>query len=432
MYAILTFLLALFTLPAHADDCQLPVCDIPAKIAEMREKGQAYRFDVVSKVKRDTRASRILAVHQNVVDFGTEALKLSEELGDESWMVGEAQSLLDQGRLGLLKFGPVIATDMLALYELQKGESAHYEALTFWRAALATMEDAEAIRNLIRFGVGASDISKGRQESDYIAREALTLAREATARYAIVNPAHEGMYRAILQVPEKGSVDYRLVIVETTGNSGLTVGFIHIETGRLTYLFTNATFNDLTELRADSTYYGYTARLALRYDAARGSFDGWLRDTRYPEDIGVTAALVRSPAEYFRGTAPAAIALRDLEGQYQGKIGNLEGTLIVKRFGPKLFAAAFNTKDSESNMVTIKYQTGFYNARVGVLTLVNLANDENLQKLTLAFREKAGDGVHAKLTGFNFGMNNYDAQQADLVWSGLVDEERAGPGFPGR
>lgn len=424
------FFFLILSTALHADECKLPVCDIPTKIAEMREKGQAYRFDVVSHLRKSARATKDFAELQNIVEFATKALALSKELSDESWMIGECQGLLDQGLLGILKFGEPKANEMLPRYELQQGEAAHFEILVFWRNLVPTLEDLEVLRNLIRFGVGASDISKGRAEPEYIVREALSLARDATARVGILDPSHEGMYNAVFRVPGVGPVEYRMAVLESTTPSGIIVGFINKGTGKLDYLFTNASFNfDLTQLRADSLYDGYTARFVLAFNSVNGTFEGWLRDTRYPEDIPVRAGLIRSPVEYFRnGKPPRPAGPQDIEGQYEGVIGNIKGIINIKRFGQKVFAATFFGETSrEGNGVVLKFQTGTYNVKAGVLTLIDIQNDSLSQKLTLAFREDHSDGLHVKLVGFNFGMNNFDPQASAFSYNGPVDEEHISP-----
>ncbi len=431
------FLAVILSPAAFADDCKVPVCDIPAKIAEMKTKGQGFRFDTVAGLRKIARASKDMAVEQNLIDFGTQALQLSQDLGDESWMVGECQGLLDQARMGVLKYGPIVADDMIKLYDAQSGETAHFEVLTYWRNQIPGMDNPDSIRNIIRFGAGAQQISKGRGESEYIAKEAGSLTRDATSRYGIVDPTHEGAYKATLKNSAKGDQDYRMIVLETTSTSGLLVGFVETTSNKLTYLFPNAFFNqDLTELSADSVFDGYTSKFDFRYDRNAGTYTGWIRDTRYPEDIGMQSTLIRSPGEYYHGAGaqqpPKTIALRDLEGQYEAKIGTVNGIINIKRFGPKLFAADFYEINAEDNRNEIKYQTGYYNTVSNVLTLIRIENDEISQKLTLAFRKMDDSGAHPKLDGFNYGMNNKDPQVADLTWKREADDERPDPNWPGK
>ena len=76
--------------------CGLPVCDIKAKVEELKKSTQNTRYQTFLNFTQQYKKSKDVAAFDNLVEFSLAAKPMLIEVGDEEFVIRRGNTLLDQ------------------------------------------------------------------------------------------------------------------------------------------------------------------------------------------------------------------------------------------------------------------------------------------------------------------------------------------------
>lgn len=397
---------------ANAPSCTLPVCDIDARIEELKSLAQDARFKAAKDLRAQYKKSRDSVAWENLLVFGEKLAELSRSMQDDDWVLNEALGLADDAVLALLKFRqPVEVQYLMPLFKKLSGEGGRYSAIMAWSDLVPKLEDRDTLSELLKFGSEAQKYSISIEDPEWIAQAAGRLASLATARLVAMDPAHEGVYEIQSQCTGPRCANYprmkNMIVMETTtssGGQGLVITFPMEFGGTPAYSFYSAAFRDGPEqVVASSSAAGPAsprpAELKVLFSRATGEVRGLLRDTRSTTSWKFTGKpiyrVLSTQTQTTRGETPKP---EEVPGIYEVELGNLKSQLVIRQTMDRTFYASL-----VNSSYTLDFKIGQYIPAKSFLSLIYVGTNQNIVKVALKL-EKSNGVITA--TGFSYTSRN--------------------------
>ena len=416
--------------PAHAQGCDVPVCDISAKITELRADTQAGRFAYVRALRTNNKTSRDAKIWSNLGEFAVQAKALFVELKEEDWLVNEASQLMDESNIALLKYErPFVADRATIRYNALGNENVRFESLAYWTGQIANLSDLNELQQVVDFSKVAEKTSSALGDSDYVPRQARLLATTATARYSILNPVFEGLYEIKIDCVSNGSSNApcvnpgsdltRMVVMNTQSSQGLVISLADVG-GGIGAVYTLGQASLLPGGRGFEAVSSETDRLPskvrVELNLATGEVQGWLRESTSSGLLRIQGKQLRTTAEHYKKTGSLGPASARLEGIYTGSWINSQVRLTLKELVPGRWMGSLHVSEG----FDLVFQIGTYDQTPGVLNLVNASSDKNFFKLSMKVSEVNGT-IH--LDGFSLVTMSGRLNNINLTRVGDVDPQ---------
>ncbi|NBW81377.1 hypothetical protein EBR21_06450 [bacterium] len=384
LVALLAALLTM-TFTAKAQACDLPICDVAAELKIMEGKNQAYRFQLVSKLRQEFSREKAEAKLNNLLEFARSAVELIQKLNDEEYVVREAKALRDQSVFLLVQWVWRDCKRLSSGYSELAGETQRFAALDFFLRKVEAMKDRQSIRELGCFARNAEAISMDLKDSDYVARQALQLGSALSTQLLEVVNGWEGVFLLTsIEGPLSEDLDQlRLVLFSTGGELGVVASLSH-PTLRPT-IFQKLTFNESPQWLGSRQSFASAVPsvLQLKFNESFDAVEGTMLDPLEFKKIHLSARrLVKVEA-----FSKAACSEEELTGIYRTQIGDVEGQFTIEKIGPRQLAAVFASDDG---VLRLPFSFGRYNDSTGRLTFINMQMNVPLGWRLIAERNSSG------------------------------------------
>jgi hypothetical protein len=409
--------------------CSLPVCDIPAAIAALQTDTENQRYVTVNTIRLANKNAVDPAVLQNLMDFGKAAENLFVSIKEEDWLIREADTLYRFAVDGLAKYArPVSSANLIQLYGLLNTEELRYDVLLYWTTQIQTSNSTNDIQQIMTFAKQAVVVSLADQDDDYVGRQAETVLTDGTDRYAQLHPFYEGVFKIDLKCSADSSVVpcpqdfvqgfHRLVILDSQDTAyGLRVSLVS-DVSDASIGFDHAVFDagrsSITSSTQPYEEVGAARDIELTIDPATGKIQGSYEDTQYPGKFLFQGTAIAYVGQELNTPPPSVLDVNQILGSYRGRIGNTQGTLVVKMLAQDRLAASFIATETVNNgdglipLIKLDFQLGRWLPNQGLLMLVGVVSETQQQvKLALAFRANNDDhAIHAgtHFEGFEFAQ----------------------------
>jgi hypothetical protein len=409
---------------AGADGPPPSVPDLATTIADLRSKHEGDRFAFVQDLTQRFEHETDIPALRSLVDLGGAIKALTIELHDEDYVARACDGLVNQSLVSLSKLDSSDSDRMVDYYRKILSEDDHFALMQYWMDRLPTIEDLSLLNRLLVLGGEAIRLSRPLEDGrlKYVPEQARRFVARLSERMIELNPYNEGVFQVTLSYPDGRKEESRLVSVQPRNGNGLSVGFVIGDGGSPAYLFPAVSFTADGQRMVGTSYFrNVPAMLVLQFDRDTGKVKGSIRQTLSAGDILFEGTAIKSAAELFRGPPPKkAIDPGQPEGVYQGRIGELQGTLIIKRIGEREYGATFL---SANGYTTLNFQKGELTRSSGVLTFIeNSADQAALGKLGLTISLPSEDPQSKiELKGWGYMMRTGKVMDVSFVRSGDVD-----------
>lgn len=406
---------------AQAATCNVPVCDIPAAIATLRQDNQSDRAAFVKNLRLAARGVTDLAVLENLKDFADQAKQLFIDLKEEDWVIREAQYLADLARVGLLEYSPINVAQYDQMFDELSDESNNFAVLSYWSARVPQMTQPTDVVAISTFAEHARQWAVTTKRDDYFAREADKIITESSVLMSHLYPSYEGTYNiSVTCDPKPSDCDQsdlglvRMSVFDTLSSRGLVVSFIDSQSHEPHYTYINSELTQnathIHAMASESSAYARVSELVLDIKPEDGSVTGTLKNEAHPGILKITGtSLERSLRFYTDKGAPRTLQVSDIVGTYQGLLGKTPGRLVVSQYSNGDLAGTF----LGSGEYTIYFRIGAFQAGPGVLALTN-AGSGTLGDIKLLLGVRTDSQGKEVLTGF---MLNDASQNVPAIFS---------------
>ncbi len=418
---LLMLLLTVFPF-THAAACEVAVCDIPGMVSEYRGKREIERYQFVMNLIQTNERQKNIPTLRNLIDVAQAMRALAIELKDEDYVARACDQLQGLATVNLSKVDAGDQERLFGYYLTLSNLDDRYRMLNHWANQAESLEDLPLLERLINLATRAIDLDKEWDGSryEYVPNEGRRLIRLATERALDLDPFLEGVFDVTLKNYRDKEVAYRMVVLQPKmkgGGNGLDVIFVAKEQDGLTYSFSDVSYErDRTGIKGIANTPAHSgAPSALRFHVNRidGTVAGKIRETRQATDLRFEGKAFRVIKDVAPGQPGPASSI--VEGVYQGRVGNLEGRLILKQLTHLEWGATFEPKDGPFLMPMMR---GVYIARTGTLTLLSHAMQARIGKIALGV-ESSGEKVSLK--GFQYTTRLGEVQDATFEKIGPVD-----------
>ncbi len=396
----LTYLIILLTafLAEKAFPCSLPICDIPAELKTLEEKGQSYRFQYISKIKTNYSKEKDESTLNNLLDFSRAVVELVIKSKDEDYVLREAKGFRDNTLFLLLQWVWRDCEKMSQAFSELGSESQRYAAIDFFLRRTGEFRKEDEIRNLVCFANSAEKTSRKLNDAEYIPRHAVSLAAGLSTQLLEVINGWEGVFKfQSIDGPLAGEVDIlKLVLFSTGGDLGIVAAISHPTLPPM--LFQNVSFTGKPQNLSSRQSFAsqVPSVIQLQFDKNFASVHGYVLE---PIALKKTffSAVRETKVDVF---AKKPCSEADLTGQYEVVVSELKGIFSVELIGPNQLAGAFSSLGGE---LRLPFSYGRYNQNTGRLTFINLqANAPLGWRLLAEFDEERG----CKVVGWGLSTFN--------------------------
>lgn len=346
---------------SRADACSLPVCDIPAKISELKTQSQNDRYNFITLLRNQYKKESQRDALENLKQFGLEAKKLFIEVNEEKWLVREAALLVDDSAEKIAKLVP----DFLVIsdnFSLLSAEEARYRVIKYWCDQVETFEDSKTLNELLLFADFALKLTTKLQDSEYVSNQATVLLNALTQQYTIVTPIHEGVYQITFKEPVLDILPNRLTLIATFQYDGLIAAFSSSTNGNVQFLFKNVvTLNGLKVLTATLNTPTGSMSMDAQLDPESGVIFGKIESAQLGT-MNFLGQRIISPAN----VPNSEVAIAKLPARLNAMLGNVSGILRLREIRPGAYSAFFVSND----VIPIRIDfSGKFFPKKGILTL---------------------------------------------------------------
>jgi hypothetical protein len=359
--------------------CGVPVCDIASEIVKMEGKNEAYRFQLINKMRQEFSKEQDEAKLNNLREFARQAEELIRRVGDADYVLREVKSLRDQSIFLLVQWVWRDCRRLSEGYGELAGEAQRYAALDFFKRRVDGLRDEPQIRELVCFAAYAEEKSMNLGDPDYVARQALALGAALSNQLLEVIDGWEGTFRlSSIEGPLAEDLeDLRFVIFSTGGELGIVAALTHPTLNPS--VFQRLSFEENPQKMASRQSLGSQSpsTLSLRFSEDFGTLEGQLLDANEFKPLNFKAVRAVS----VRAATESPCSEDEILGKHRASYGGFLGYFIIARIGPKQFAAIFRSDGSELHL---PFAFGRYNENTGRLTFINLQKNVPLGVRLLA------------------------------------------------
>lgn len=386
-------ILTAFSLTSVAKACELPICDIPAQMTELRAKNGDQRGMYAINLKTQYKDTTDTAALLNLQEAGTAMKALFTELKDEDWVVRAASDLVNHVVLSLAKFSAINGETLAGYYNILDGQTSRYAMLTHWQSQLANIESAAELNELVVFAASARERSTEVGDEDWVGRAATALITEITIKLTSLDPVHEGVYDVAMSEASLalGTVAFdKMAVLDSSSSKNLVVVFINSKLRITAHSFSNAEINGNVVTGLVLSNGDISKKVSFTIDRTTGAVNGSIESTK-TDAIEFSGTQIFSTRQVFAGKAPRVVTQNDVLGTLNGELAGIKGKLAIKSFLTNVYSATFT---SENGSIVMSFQGKFY-PKTGVLSLTS----GDKLKLVVSLRET--NGVEA-WRGFSF------------------------------
>lgn len=420
MKKIILIAATLFTVAfAQAEDCTLPVCDIPAKVEQLKTGTQNDRFQYIKDLRAQYRGETNVANLKNINAFSIEAKKAFVAINEEDWVIREVQGLQSAAIVGLIKYDKIETTydaqgknNLMRYFDFITDEGTAFDVLTYWTGNVEKLVNVDEVKAVIAFAEYAKAWAVKTHQEPYIAREADKIIMVGGKNISVLFPSHEGTYQVkVTCVPtpkDCGPLVKTLTymsIFDSLGAHGLVINLADQSIDYPIYMYNSVLLTSAgTHLRGtatDSTPNTRISEINLDVDSKTGKITGTLQDVSYIGEMHIEATPIRRLIKYYSDEGPSRLMdVSEVIGRYKGTLGSIENCeLVVSRYSTGEIVATLDIGVGGA----LPFRNGAFNAKSGVLSLTGSVPNMGDRKLVLAFRkDKKGKEV---LTGFMMTAN---------------------------
>lgn len=378
--------------------CSVPVCDIPVAIDQLKAMNQNDRAQTIKNYRLTYHNNNDPAINLNLKQYADAATVMLKSVGEETWVIREADYLQNQCDVELVEFAPIDRNNLIYYFDQMDDDASSFAVLNYWGINITTLENINNVLDLVAFGEHARDWSIANKKDDYITREAEKIITFGGQQVSRLNPFHEGLYKISVScdpTPKDCGDFYQMLsnisIMDSLGARGLTVSVSEAETSNPVYMYTTAILSQNgTHVQATSTEATPWTRVSefnVDIDMATGAITGTIVDPAWTGTIRLKGTAVRRISEYFSDAGPTrVINVSQVFGRYRGSLGPYQGIeLVVSQYTDGTIVGVINDTDQTQ---LIAFREGSYNQTHGVLVLTG-AGSANMgdRKLVLALRK---------------------------------------------
>jgi hypothetical protein len=417
---IISLLLTGFQL-AYAK-CDLPVCNIKDKIAELEKATSNERFRFITDLKTKNRQNDKIDQLENLRAFAKESKALSIRLKDEDWLITESDLLSNQSIIILLKNKrPLEKNYMMTAFKELTTQDSRFDILQYWNKNVETVVSKPELLGLNEFAELAIPYTKQIKDDDWVTTEAIRLMNSSSVQMSILDPYHEGIYKVTITCPTKEANCRQsypdlsmMTVIESTNRSGygLIVSFIQPAPLEPAFFFPTSNFT-----AGKGLIYGFSnfntpsfpkpAEFSINLNRETGAVSGHILDTRSEGYVLVKGTPIRRVLDLVKSTSKSDInvAPEEVVGVYNATFAGRVGRFIIKETSEaNLIASFLSTKDNYS----LDFKIGTFNKAQGLLNLVTFNNDLSFNKLILRFTK-----TNDKITANGFHIMTADGTSED-------------------
>jgi lipopolysaccharide/colanic/teichoic acid biosynthesis glycosyltransferase len=399
-----------------APDCGLPVCNMEDFIEELRGLREGQRADRIKAFVATWKESENPLIYRNILDATTRAKAFFEEVKEQEWVIRETVLVQDFARSGLLRFDRPNFDQLKAIFDQIVSERPRYDVMSFWTKNARRLQRLDELKALLEFADHAYEWATRTKQEDWMIREPINLRNAATLALALVEPAHEGVYRIRTQcVPSPGSCNQvllkmdQLVVMESTTYRGLIVSF-SIQADHLAApYFQRANLLELgTKIEATSVEWSAAGVVNISINPETGQLTGNYQDNASAGLIKFTGTPIRRAVTFFRDKGPSRqLSLDDVVGRYKARIGDFAGEFMVRRAlktgaqnEPELVGTFVSSKRNGQEFAWRRdFHVGNFQALAGVMTFYSTGTGRTTDsKIVIGVRDN-GRGA-PRWTGF--------------------------------
>ncbi len=408
LFSMVLFLSApLFSVAAPI--CSVPVCDIPAKIAELRADTQTNRSNYYTYLNQTYKVSWDPNILANLIEFSLEAHQLSLSLdAGEEWIPNQVADLLNKSLVRALSQGPLQPATYGRWFGLFYGDSAssyRFSILLHWEQELKRLRltTAGELRDLMAFMSLAASTSIQLSDEEYVTVLAKNISIQAGIQLLRLSPHMEGIFSVIATcdiVDQKlcPQMD-RMSIVVGDDYRGIQTAFVLSGSETPVFEFSES------KLKDERTLYGLTGptdqvvppgSFQIEFDIKTHAFHGVLITPRTRVQVKLTGKRIVSPQDLYELQSPVPlIQIDQIAGSYTGSALKVIFTnqpidmfdFQVDRYSDTLFKATM--RDHVSNNVLYDFPAMYYSPVLGVMTAFTM-NQSGLMKITFVYRLQNG------------------------------------------
>lgn len=417
--------------------CDVPICDIPKTIAELKEGTVESRAnflgDLFQKVKSLTNISGL----QNIHKFSKLSYDLQKELKDPENILAWSLFLRELSIYNLLRLAPFELEEMKALYtesfeipELSSDRQIHirFDTLQRWRVQIGTIMDTKLIFNLYTFISFAQNKSETNKDEDYVLREIINILDILGKRLSYLYPSYEGVFeiktRCFPDAPDCELSDLssnRITLLNSITDLGIFSALFDSKDGTPSYMFYKSVIESFgTSIYTLSEVLTTTGRPSELYIQLNNTQDikGYVLSSRYAGILRFEGKIIYSPIKFYTDEG-SGNEKPIVTGKFEGKLGDQKATIIIRQKRNKTLMASMALGDQKDN-INLNFTTGEFVEHRGIINLVGFPSQKlEPYKLNIAYR-KSADGKYHWSGGF-FSINGH-FQKAEFIRSAEIDQ----------
>jgi hypothetical protein len=420
-FLFLTFLSAtVFSNNSTAMNCAVPVCDISAKISELRSSAQGVRFEFLSNLFAATKNVEDRASLINLREFGIAAYHLTKEVDTEEWMFTAASQIANRSTEKLISAPPVKSDVLIKYYKSFIGDSqpSSFTALTHWNNILNKNQitNQEELSELIEFAKEAREISTKLNHEVYVMNLATAIITTASNQFLQLDPYIEGVYivktECVGNSTSTQCAKFDLItIMLTNDSSGIAVRFSeqnNTPQNSSNYQFMNSEFVSGRILQSNLDFKNnQNAYFSLSIDPVTKNIKGTFINSDYASEVRFSGKMMFNTQKIYSTKNNTLIKQKDLVRIFKGELAlkadpHHKVSTIIQSVNDKLIATA------QSSSLKIQFDSCHYLASKNIITLLSTSQGKFIKFTLKAVMNKKGQ-ITLEGSGFSFANStNYN------------------------
>jgi hypothetical protein len=385
--------------------CDLPVCDIPAELKTLEAKGQAYRFQFISKLRASYSKEKDEQKLNNLLLFAKDAVGLIVSLKDEDYVLREAKALKDQILFLLLQWVWRDCQKLSDAYAELAGEAQRYAAIDYFLRKVPEFKNEELIKNLVCFAQSAERSSRLLSDPEYISRHAVSLSSALSTQLLEVFNGWEGVFNLTqIEGPLNEELDkLRLILFSSGGDLGIVAAITHPTLPPM--VFQNVSFEGVTQnlVSRQSFASKVPSVIEMKFDEKFLNVEGSVLDPVHLEKTHFTAQRIVA----VQSMSEKPCDENEIVGQYETHVAGHFGIFSLQKIGTAQYAGVFST---EGGAFRLPFSFGRYNAGTGRVSFVNMqANVPLVWRLTAERDPNSGCSLRG------WGLSSFNSVSYPLI-----------------
>lgn len=384
--------------------CELPICDIDSELRNLEQKGQAYRFQFISKLRAAHGKEKEENKLNNLLGFAKGAVELTARLNDDDYVLREAKTLKDQMLFALVQWVWRDCERLRNAYTELASEGQRYAALDLFLRRVGEFKNEDLIRNLVCFAEAAEKTSRRNGDAEYISRHALSLASSLSTQLLEVFNGWEGAFKlTAIEGPLQEELDkLKLILFSSSGDLGIVAAITHPTLPPM--VFQNVSFQGEPQNLVSRQSFGsrVPSVIEMKFDHDFATVAGTILEPIELKKTHFAAKRIVSVPSLVRQPCTES----ELLGQYNMTLAQQSGVFSLQRISTAQYAGAFSTPGGEFRL---PFAFGRYNPSTGRLTFVNMQ-----ATVPVAWRLSAERGPDSRCLISGWGLSAFNSSAYPL------------------